>query len=226
MSTLDGLVVRRTTAAQQVADGLSERILAGAFKPGERLREAAIAAELGIARNTVREAVRILELGGLVRFEVNRGAVVISPTPDAVAELYNARERLETAAVARPLTKEQLAIIETAFGNLVTTVMSHDQAQIVAADLGLHTAIVSTLSSSRISKFHAELTRELRFYLMALSAHDREFEKPHEVVAEHEPLMAAIRAGDHERAMQEVSHHIAVNVDRVQKVLAARNGNR
>ena len=44
MSALDGMVVRRSTTAQQVADGLSERILAGAFPPGDRLRESAIAA--------------------------------------------------------------------------------------------------------------------------------------------------------------------------------------
>ena len=67
MSALDGIVLRRSTTAQQVADALSERILAGAFPPGDRLRESAIATELGIARNTVREAVRILQLGGLVR---------------------------------------------------------------------------------------------------------------------------------------------------------------
>ena len=106
MSALDGMVLRRLTTAQQVADGLSERILAGAFGPGDRLRESAIATELGVARNTVREAVRILELSGLVRYEVGRGAVVISPTPENVEALYTARERLETAAVSRVPTRE------------------------------------------------------------------------------------------------------------------------
>ncbi|GLY69294.1 GntR family transcriptional regulator [Amycolatopsis taiwanensis] len=221
MSALEGLVVRRTTTAQQVADGLSERILAGVFKPGERLREAAIATELGIARNTVREAVRMLEFGGLVRCEVNRGAVVISPTPSTVDELYTARERLETAALARPLTSEGLATIEAAFDNLVQVAASHDQRRIVEADLALHTAMVSTLGSERISRFHAELTRELRFYLMALSSYEREFEHPDQVVAEHEPIMAAIRAGDHDRAVREASHHIAMNAERVQRILAS-----
>ena len=115
MSALDGMVLRRSTTAQQVADGLSERILAGAFGPGDRLRESAIATELGVARNTVREAVRILELSGLVRYEVGRGAVVISPTPQNVEALYTARERLETAAVSRVPTREQLTAISEAF---------------------------------------------------------------------------------------------------------------
>lgn len=82
--------LRRTTTAQQVADGLSELIMSGRFEPGTRLRESAIAAELGVSRNTVREAVRVLQLGGLVRHEVNRGAVVITPTSENVRSTAHA----------------------------------------------------------------------------------------------------------------------------------------
>lgn len=221
MTALEGLVARRTTAAQQVADGLSERILAGVFRPGERLRESAMAAELGIARNTVREAVRLLEHGGLVRFEVNRGAVIISPTRETVEELYTARERLERAALAEPLGGHQLAVVEAAYGSLVAATESHERADIVAADLAFHAAIVAALGSRRIDAFYAGLTRELRFYLMTLSAHEREYENPRKVVAEHEPLMDAVRAGDAQRAQREASHHIATNAERVQRILAA-----
>ena len=220
MTALDGLVARRTTTAQQVADGLSERILACVFRPGERLRESAIATELGIARNTVRAAVRLLEHGGLVRFEANRGAVIISPTPETVEELYTARKRLEMAAVAAPLTTGQLAATEEAYADLDAATASHERADIVAADLAFHAAIVAALGSSRINAFYAGLTRELRFYLMALSAYEREYENPGKVVGEHEPLMEALRAGDAERAQHEVRHHIAANSMRVQHILA------
>jgi DNA-binding GntR family transcriptional regulator len=223
MTALDGLVARRTTTAQQIADGLSQRILAGAFRPGERLRESAIAAELGIARNTVREAVRLLEHGGLVRFKVNRGAVIISPTPETVAELYTARQRLETAALAAPLSGARLAVVEESYSRLATAAASHERADIVAADLAFHAAIVAALGSSRIDAFYAGLTRELRFYLMALSAHEREYENPRKVVSEHEPLMEAVRAGDARRAQREADHHIETNAERVQRILAAHN---
>lgn len=223
MTALAGFVARRTTTAQQVADGLSERILAGVFRPGERLRESAIATELGIARNTVREAVRLLEHGGLVRFEVNRGAAIISPTPETVEELYTARKRLETAAVAAPLTSEQMATVEEAYAAFDVVTASHERADIVAADLAFHAAIVAALGSSRINAFYAGLTRELRFYLMALSASEREYENPGKVVGEHEPLMEALRTGDAQRAQREVSHHIATNAERVQRILATCN---
>ena len=222
MSALDGMVLRRTTTAQQVADGLSARILDGAFAPGDRLRESAIATELGVARNTVREAVRILELGGLVRYEVNRGAVVISPTPDIVDALYTARERLETAAVVRPVTPQRLQTIIAAFDALATVAGSGDVRRIVETDLAFHAAIVGLLDSSRIDEFYAELTRELRFYLMILSVQDREFENPDRLLAEHRSVLDAITSGDPGRAVDEVRAHIDTNARRLKEILAAR----
>jgi DNA-binding GntR family transcriptional regulator len=222
MSALEGMVLRRSTTAQQVADGLSERILAGAFAPGDRLRESAMATELGVARNTVREAVRILELSGLVRYEVNRGAVVISPTPENVETLYTARERLETAAVSRVPSPEQLTAISEAFDALVEATGSHDARRIADQDLAFHSAIVALLDSSRLDEFYAELTQELRFYLMVLSVEDREFENPGVVLAEHEAILSAIRSRDPDRAVREVRVHIETNAQRLKEILAER----
>jgi len=222
MSALDGMVVRRSTTAQQVADGLSERILAGAFPPGDRLRESAIAGELKVARNTVREAVRILELSGLVRYEVNRGAVVISPTPENVSALYTARERLETAAASRTPAAQQLAAISDAFDVLAQVAGSRDPRQIAEADMAFHAAIVAVLDSSRLDEFYAELTREARFYLMVLSVEDREYENPDGVLAEHEAILAAMRSGDPGRAVAQVRSHIETSAGRLKEILAER----
>ncbi|MDX8033942.1 GntR family transcriptional regulator [Lentzea sp. BCCO 10_0856] len=218
MSALDGLEVRRTTTAQQLADGLSERIMAGAFGPGDRLRESAIAAELGVARNTIREAVRILELTGLVRYEVNRGAVVIAPTPENVEALYTARERLETAAAARLPRPEQLKAITDAFDDLVEAAQTGELNKIVDRDLAFHQAIVAVLDSSRLDEFYASMTQELRFYLTVLSKE----ETPDEVVAEHQVIVDAIRAGDRDRAAAEISAHIDTSVQRLKQMLAER----
>ena len=214
MSALDGLEVRRTTTAQQLADGLSERIMAGAFGPGERLRESAIAAELGVARNTIREAVRILELTGLVRYEVNRGAVVIAPTPEKIEALYTARERLETAAIARTPRPEQLKAITDAFEDLREAARTGHG--LVDRDLAFHQKIVELLDSTRLDEFFASLTKELRFYLTVLS----KSETPEEVVAEHEAIVDAIRLGDRARAVAEIRAHVDVSVQRLKAMLA------
>jgi DNA-binding GntR family transcriptional regulator len=215
MSALEGLEVRRTTTAQQLADGLAERIMAGAFGPGDRLRESAIAAELGVARNTIREAVRILELTGLVRYEVNRGAVVIAPTREKVEALYTARERLETAAIVRTPRPEQLDAITEAFAELERAARTGDPGEIVDRDLAFHQAVVALLDSSRLDEFFAALTKELRFYLTVLIRS----ETPDEVVAEHRLILDAIRLGDRDRAVAEIRKHVEVSVERLNEML-------
>jgi DNA-binding GntR family transcriptional regulator len=170
----------------------------------------------------VREAVRVLELNRLVRHEVNRGAVVISPTPEKVDALYTARERLETAAVSRVPTPSQLETIGAAFEALTRAAESHDPRLIVEKDLAFHCAIVALLESSRLDDFYAELTRELRFYLTVLSLEDREFDNPAMLLAEHETILSAIRSGHPERAVHEVRVHVESNAQRLKEILANR----
>lgn len=221
---LAGVTLRRSTTAQQLADLLSDQIMAGAFSAGDRLRESAIATQLGVSRNTVREAVRVLELGGLVRYEVNRGAVIISPTQQSLDEVYTARERLETAAAARAPRPDQVRAIRAAYESLVETTQSRQAHQIVEADLAFHTSIVAILDSARLSRFYADLTQELRFYLMVLSVEDREYDNPEALLLEHEVILDAIESGDRASAVQAVHSHVEHNSARVKEILTARSG--
>ncbi|WP_327117531.1 GntR family transcriptional regulator [Nocardia sp. NBC_01730] len=224
MSALDGLVIHRVTAAQQVADGLSGLILSGRIKPGSRLRESAIATELGVARNTVREAVRLLEMGGLVRYEVNRGAIVIAPTIEAVDALYAARAALEVAAVATKPSDAALQMLRASFDRLRAAAETHDANQIVKVDLEFHLAIVAMLNSTRIDEFYRELTRELHYYLAVLSVEDREYDRPEVIVNAHQDILSAIESGDPERAAREVETHIEQNAARVREIIRKRAG--
>lgn len=224
MALFDGVLFQRVTTAQRVSDAIADRILGGAFTPGHRLRESAIAAELGVARNTVREAVRILELSGLVHYEVNRGAVVISPSQESVDTLYLARRRLESYAVGFPPNAEQLERLEQAFTAFGDALAARDVDQVVQVDLAFHATIASFIGSSRIDEFYALLTRELQFYLKLLSMHDREYEDESRIVEEHSVIYEAIMAGDVARARAAVEHHIDVNHARVAEILAARYG--
>ena len=217
--TLD-FAVRRTTAAQQVADGLSQLILSGHFGPGTRLRESAIAGELGVSRNTVREAVRILQLGGLVRHRVNKGAVVIAPTPDAVRALYDARGQLEVAAVREARDPADLSPLRAAFARLTTAAGTREVMDIVTADLDFHGAIVGLLGSSRINSFYADLTKELRFYLSVLSVQDGEHHEPASIVTEHAAILEAIESGRPDDAVREVRAHVEETARRVCEIVA------
>jgi DNA-binding GntR family transcriptional regulator len=92
-------------------------IVEGYFRPGERLIEQRIAKELDLSRTPVREALRMLQSEGLVRFEANRGATVRSLTIGDIADLYELRARLESMAAelaAERATPDQLERLEAA----------------------------------------------------------------------------------------------------------------
>lgn len=213
------IVIEKTTAAQQVANGLSDLILSGRVRPGQRLRESAIAAELGVARNTVREAIRQLERAGLVRVEVNRGVVAISPTRESLSSLYSARLILERSAVENLSSKSSVALIRSVYDEFIDSVKSQDVNLIVKNDIAFHTAIVSLLDSQRIEQFYAQICRELRFYLVYLSLKDNQFLCVEGVVAEHESIMDAIEAGDTQLAKREIERHIVKNEKRVASLI-------
>ncbi|MBX5212133.1 GntR family transcriptional regulator [Rhizobium sp. NZLR11] len=213
------IVIRKTTAAQQVADGLSDLILSGKVMPGQRLREAAIASELGVARNTIREAIRLLEFAGLVKLEINRGVVAISPTRESLSSLYSARLVLESSAVEHLADKASIAKVRQAYDTFIDSVATQDVGTIVRNDLEFHSSIVSLLNSPRIGQFYAQLCRELRFYLVFLSLKDSQFVRISGVRDEHKPIMEAIEAGDVARAKQAVIDHVRKNEERVASLI-------
>ena len=87
--------------ADGAADRVRERIQSGALRPGERIREEALAAELGLSRTPVREALRRLEAEGYLAHQPHRGVVVRELDHQAVTELYLMREVLEGTAAAQ-----------------------------------------------------------------------------------------------------------------------------
>lgn len=222
MTTGQNITLRRTSTAQQVADGLADAIMRGELPPGSPIKESGLATSLGISRNTVREAVRILELGGLVRYTMHHGFAVVEPSQEDLLELYRARMALELSAVRVPRTSEELAPVRAALEALMVTYKSKDPAEIAARDLEFHAAIVGMLQSKRIDSFYAQLAKELRFLLMVLSLEEREFEIQTGVIEEHQSIMAALESGDPDHAVDVLSEVLSVNADKVLAIFAAR----
>jgi DNA-binding GntR family transcriptional regulator len=74
---------------EKVVRQLSRDIMAGTYSPGDRIREPEVSARLGISRAPVREALRILEHEGMIEVTPWRGARVINPSPDEIADLFD-----------------------------------------------------------------------------------------------------------------------------------------
>jgi DNA-binding GntR family transcriptional regulator len=80
-----------TTLAQTLVDEITKRIVHGDYRPGERLIEADLAADFGVGRGSIREALRRLEANRYIRFEPNRGAMVSRPTEKQVTDMLRIR---------------------------------------------------------------------------------------------------------------------------------------
>ena len=223
MTVYDSISIRRVSTASQVAEALTELILRGEIEAGAHLRENALVTSLGVSRNTVREAVRLLEQGGLVRHEFNYGAVVIEPSLDDLTDLYNARLHIEGAGAAVKATSEQIAKVRSAYEALTFEAQGGDAREIVLKDLAFHASIASLLGSKRVDAFFAQIMVELRFYLQVLSFEDHEYDRPDVLIREHEVIMEMIEAGDSIRAVQAVSDHIQSNARRLTEILVGRN---
>lgn len=218
MATLDDLVILRTTAAQQIADALSAMIVRGELPPGMPLRESAFAGRLGVSRNTVREAVRILEKGGLLQIEVGRGAVVRRLEPDDIADLYGVREVLELGAL-RESRGADLSGVRAALDAFAEALRGGSPLETVERDLGFHASIVATLGNQRLDRVFADLCGELQFFLTVLSHVDHEVERPEDLLEQHAAVLRAWEQGDRRGAGALLREHIRSNAQRVDAVL-------
>lgn len=166
------------STADRIADLLRERILEGELVPGSPLREAAIAAELAVSRNTLREGLRLLTSEGLVVQIQNRGASVKRLTPAEVRDLYRARRALETQAAA------ESALADVArFADMEAAVVAGERAEQTkswraasTASLRFHQALVALLGSRRVDEFFHSLMAQLRL-AWAESLDEEEFQR-------------------------------------------------
>ncbi len=80
-----------STLAQTLVEKITGRIVKGEYRPGERLVEADLAADFGVGRGSIREALRRLEANRYIRFEPNRGAMVARPSSKQVTDMLRIR---------------------------------------------------------------------------------------------------------------------------------------
>jgi DNA-binding GntR family transcriptional regulator len=219
---LEELKIDRTSTAAQVADAVQGALMRGELTPGSRISESGLAAQLKVSRNTVREAMRMLERGGLVHHEVNRGAVVKAMEMEEVEDLYRVREMLERQAIDKVTRKTDLSGLESAFAKLEDAFRAGDVNRAVDCDLGFHAATVALLGSRHIDRFFLELRSELRFCLAVLSVEDRETERPDELIGQHAVILQALRDRDRRRAKELATAHVRANRERAAQLLRAR----
>ena len=189
----------RTTTVDALAGALRTRILDGDLPPDAPLREQHLAQAYGVARHTVRAALRALAAEGLVRVEAHRGARVTALDADDLEGLGALRIALEVEAARRALARHDgrlPAPVHAAQAALEAACLAHDAdgpagfAPVAEAHEALHHAIVVASESPRIVAAHRALGGELRLFLVQLRP---AWDVP-ALAAEHAALVQALEA--------------------------------
>ena len=219
-----GAAIQRQSATEQAAAVLRDAILSGKVPPGTALREVALAAELGVSRNTVREAARLLGGEGLVRHQMNRGTVVAEITAADVRDIYAARAAIETAG-AQALTAHRdpasYRRLENLVGQIEDAFARDDAAGVLDGDRLFHATLVAAARSPRLTGFHTQLQHEQR---LALSLAERSSRALGRTADDHRVLLDALR-GTPAQAQAQVSTHLqagAAELLRLRDLLAQR----
>ena len=192
----------------QVFQEIREDILKGKFKENEELREATLGKELGVSRTPVREALRQLELEGLVHIIPNKGAYVTGITEKDVHDIYMTRSMLEGLCArwaAEHISEEQIQEMEEVL--LLTEYhLDRGNAEQLAELDGKFHEVLYDASQSRIlrhilSDFH-KYVKVAR--TMSVGAKDR----AEKSIAEHRGILDAIKNKDADLAEQLANEHI------------------
>ena len=196
----------RASLSQLVSDKIRGDILEGRFKPGERLVEDKLSAELGVSRVPVREALRGLSMEGLVRLEPNRGATVIEVTPELVRELVEVRtllEALNARLAARRHDPKIVALLQDTLRHGNEAAQSGTSEELARLNAEFHERLAEASRNSVLS----DIMRSLRERTsLAFSINGRA--RAREDWREHAGILAAVIDGDEEMAALLAGRHV------------------
>ena len=213
-----GASIHRQSTTEQAANAVRQAILSGRLLPGMPLREAALAAELGVSRSTLREAARTLESEGLVRYQMNRGIVVADITGPDIADIYAGRAAVELAAVDA-LTRHRDPTVYASLADLVEQIERAfgrgDIAAVLDGDRLFHATLVAATGSPRLRRFHEQLQQEQR---LALALSERSRRELGRTADDHRQLLDALR-GSQAQARAQLTAHLQVGVAELQRLL-------
>ncbi|GAA2364407.1 GntR family transcriptional regulator [Streptomyces cuspidosporus] len=190
----DRVLLGRTSTAERVADILRDRIAEGFFPPGTRLSEDSVKGALGVSRNTLREAFRLLTHERLLVHELNRGVFVRVVTVDDLIDIYRVRTLMECGAV-RGLGEPPypLEAVEAAVVAGERAAQASAWQDLSTANIRFHQSIVALAGSPRADELMRGVLAELRlvFHVMA---DPRRFHAPY--LVRNRQILEVLQSGD------------------------------
>ena len=191
-----------------VFNTLRQAILTGEMEPGERLMEIQLANKLGVSRTPIREAIRKLELEGLVIMIPRKGAEVAHITVKDMRDVLEVRSALEELAATlacKNVTAEYIEELKTANRVFEAAIVSKDVVAIVNADVAFHNIIYSMTDNQRLIQLINSLSEQMYRYRLEYIKNESSHKT---LIKEHNKLIEYIENGDKEKACELIREHI------------------
>ena len=191
-----------------VFNTLRQAILKGELEPGERLMEIQLAERLGVSRTPIREAIRKLELEGLVLMVPRKGAEVARISEKSLREVLEVRRSLEELAIelaCQKITDEQIGELEAAEAVFAEAVQKGDPMTIAESDESYHDVIYQATENGRLVQILNNLREQMYRYRLE---YIKDADKRHILVVEHEHIIRAVKSRNIAEAKQAMREHI------------------
>ena len=191
-----------------VFNTLRKAILTGELKPGEHLMEIHLANKLGVSRTPIREAIRKLELEGLVIMIPRRGALVAQITEKDLKDVLEVRRALDALCAelaCERITQEEKQQLKAACDEFEKATKTGDTTTIAAADVKLHEIIVEATGNRRLIQMIKKLSDQMYRYRFE---YIKEKDQHNNLIEEHRMIYESIINNDKEQAARAAKVHI------------------
>lgn len=213
---MTGLGLRRVPSLsrrEHVAEILREAITSGRLKPGDRLIELDLAAELGTSRAPIREALRQLEQEGLVASYPYRGSEVLGVSQDEVEQvLVPIRITLERFAFGKALDKLSSGDLDELQGlvdDMLVAAGAGEAERLADLDIRFHELVITRSEQRHCLQMWKTIQPRVRAYFRRdAPAHS----DPADVARQHQELLDVIRSGDRDAVLDAVERHIHIHL--------------
>ncbi|MDV4146280.1 MULTISPECIES: GntR family transcriptional regulator [Shimia] len=202
--------LERRSLSQEIATLLTDHILSGRLRPGERVSESVIARELGVSRAPVREAGRMLESTGLLVSHPNRGFFVRTMNSEDLGSLYELRlaiEREAAALVVRKGAADVIPVLRQQLEKMIALADAGREPETSAADLEFHRLLIEASGNPRFLAIFQQISSEIQ---LGLSLIGRMENAPDNIASNHGHIIEALESGDVEQVRNAMDYHIGL----------------
>ena len=192
----------------QIADRLREMIMTGALREGDKINENELCASMGVSKTPLREALRVLNVEGLISLIPNRGSYVTRPTIEEIVEMFDVMSLLEgycaRAACAR-MSERDFMRIERLHARLEKHFDHRDQDAYIRVNNQYHSLVQELAGNRTLNQIVSGLRKKILLYRFKSLNLPQRFENS---IQEHRQLLEAFRQRDGRMAEALMQTHL------------------